>query len=328
MRKVIGMFVLLFLVAILTFLSNCDSSTKTIPQKNEKKIILGFAQVGAESSWREANTESIKAAAREADIELLFANAQQKPENQIKAIRSFIAQQIDVIAFSPVVEMGWDAVLKEAKDADIPVILLDRGVEIEDDSLYVTLIGSDFLEEGRKAGRWLVDRMRDRKGEINIVELQGTFGSAPTIHRKKGFEDIIKNNPNMKIIKSQYGDFMISKGKEVMNTFLMEEGSKINVLFAHNDDMALGAIEAIEAYGLRPGKDIIIVSIDAVRGAFEAMIAGKLNCTVECNPLLGPQLMRAVKDLKAGKQLPKRIVIEEGIFPEEVAEKELPNRKY
>lgn len=294
----------------------------------QKPIVLGFSQVGAESEWRTANTESIKSAAKEAGIELKFSDAQQKQENQIKAIRSFIAQKVDVIAFSPVVESGWEPVLREAKAAKIPVVLTDRSVDVKDPSLFVTFMGSDFVEEGRKAGRWLVEKMKDHKGDVNIVELQGTVGSAPAIDRKKGFEEIIKTDPKFKVIRSQTGDFTRAKGKEVMEAFLKAEGKKINVLFAHNDDMAIGAIQAIEEAGLKPGKDITIISIDGVKGAFEAMMAGKLNVTVECSPLLGPQLMSAVKDIKAGKAVQKRIVTQEGIFPMEVAAKEFPSRKY
>jgi simple sugar transport system substrate-binding protein len=292
------------------------------------KIVLGFSQVGAESEWRTANTESIKSSAKDAGIELKFSDAQQKQENQIKAIRAFIAQKVDVIAFSPVVESGWGTVLQEAKAAKIPVILSDRAVNEKDDSLWVSFMGSDFVEEGRRAGRWLVDKMKGTTTPVNIVELQGTVGSAPAIDRKKGFEEIISADTKFKIIRSQTGDFTRAKGKEVMEAFLKAEGKKINVLFAHNDDMAIGAIQAIEEAGLKPAKDITIISIDAVKGAFEAMIAGKLNVSVECSPLLGPQLMQAVKDLKAGKTLPKRIVTQEGVFPMEVAAKEFPNRKY
>ncbi len=321
-----------FLLAVIAAagLTTCGRSADTAVEstKPEKNIVLGFAQVGAESDWRTANSESIKSAAAEAGIQLMFYDAQQKPENQIKAIRSFIANQVDVIAFSPIVESGWDMVLKEAKDAGIPVILTDRTIETEDESLYVTVIGSDFKEEGRRAGRWLLDKMKDKKGEIRIVELAGTVGSAPAIYRKEGFEEVIKVNPNMKIVRSDSADFMRSKGYETMQTFLMEEGKNINVLFSHNDDMAIGAIKAIEEYGLRPRTDIIIVSVDANRGAFEKMIEGKLNCSVECNPLLGPQLMSLVKDLVAGKEIPRRIYSEETVFPAEIAEKELPNRKY
>jgi ABC-type sugar transport system substrate-binding protein len=292
----------------------------------QKKIVLGFSQIGAESEWRTANTESIKQAAKDAGIELKFADAQQKQENQIKAIRSFIAQKVDVIAFSPVVESGFETVLREAKAAKIPVILTDRAVNVKDDSLYVTFMGSDFLEEGRKAGKWMLENAKGK--QVNIVELQGTVGSAPAIDRKKGFEEVIKGKPEYKITRSQTGDFTRAKGKEVMQAFLKADPKSINVLYAHNDDMAIGAIQAIEEAGLKPGKDITIISIDAVKGAFEAMMAGKLNVSVECSPLLGPQLMSAVKDVVAGKTIPKRIVTQEGIFPMESAAKEFPNRKY
>jgi ABC-type sugar transport system substrate-binding protein len=293
-----------------------------------KPIVLGFSQIGAESEWRTANTTSIQSAAQEAGITLRFSDAQQKQENQIKALRSFIAQRVDVIAFSPVVETGWETVLREAKAAKIPVILTDRAVEVSDDSLYLSLMGSDFVEEGRKAGRWLLENKKDATGDVNIVELQGTVGSAPANDRKKGFAEIIATDPRYKIIRSQTGDFTRAKGKEVMEAFLKAEGRSVNVLFSHNDDMAIGAIQAIEEAGLAPGKDITIISIDGVKGAFEAMIAGKLNVTVECSPLLGPQLMAAVKDVVAGKPIPKRIITEESVFPMEVAAQELPKRKY
>ena len=294
-----------------------------------KPLVMGFSQVGAESEWRTANTVSIKDAAKKDGVTLKFADAQQKQENQVKALRSFIAQKVDVIAFSPVVESGWDTVLREAKAAKIPVILTDRAVNVTDKSLYVTFIGSDFVEEGRRAGQWLLEHAKKTPdAQLNIVELQGTVGSAPAIDRKAGFAEVIGKNPNMKIIRSQTGDFTRAKGKEVMEAFLKAEGKKINVLYAHNDDMAIGAIQAIEEAGMKPGKDIIIISIDGVKGAFEAMIAGKLNVTVECSPLLGPQLMSIARDVVAGKPVPKRITTVEGVFPAEVAAKEFPNRKY
>jgi simple sugar transport system substrate-binding protein len=290
-------------------------------------IVLGFSQVGAESGWRTANTESIKQAAAEAGIELKFSDAQQKQENQIKAIRSFIQQKVDVIAFSPVVESGWDTVLQEAKEAGIPVVLADRAIDSEDDSLYVSFIGSDFVEEGRKAGQWLAEYFKDAKEPVNIVELQGTTGSAPAIDRKKGFEEEIKKNPNLRIIASQTGDFTRAKGKEVMQSFL-QAYDDIDVLYAHNDDMGLGAIQAIEAAGLVPGKDIIIITVDAVRDGMQAAAEGKINFIVECNPLFGPQLMELVKDIAAGKEVPKRISVIESTFTSEQAKEALPTRKY
>src|SRR5690554_156202 len=291
----------------------------------QKKIVVGFAQVGAESAWRTANTESIISEAKKRGIELKYVDGQQQQENQIRAIRSFISQKVDVIGFSPVVTTGWDEVLREAKRAGIPVILTDRAVDCADDSLWVTFIGSDFVEEGRRAARWLAEKM---DGKANIVELQGTIGSASAIDRKIGFEEVIAGYLGMKIKKSQTGDFTRSMGKEVMEIFLKEEGRNIDALFAHNDDMAIGAVQAIEAYGLRPGIDIIIVSVDAIRAAFEAMIEGKLNCTVECNPLLGRQFFDAVEAIMAGEPIPKRIVVEEGVFPQDVAREVLPTRRY
>ena len=296
-------------------------------EKEDQRIVLGFSQIGAESEWRTANTESIKSAAVTMNIDLRFADAQQKQENQIKALRTFIAQKVDVIAFSPVVSTGWDTVLEEAKAAGIPVILTDRAVT-SDPSLYVGFLGSDFIEEGRKAGRWVLDTFKDATADVNIVELQGTVGSAPASDRKQGFEEVIVANPHLKIIRSQSGDFTRAKGKETMEAILKSEPRKIHVLYAHNDDMAIGAIQAIEEAGLRPGKEILIVSIDAVKGAFEAMIAGKLNATIECNPLLGPQLMTSVAEVVAGRPIPKRIVVEETMFTMDTAKQFIQTRKY
>ena len=314
--------VLVVLVALMVIFSAASFAAP-------KPWVVGFSQIGSESEWRTANTVSIKDAAKKEGITLKFADAQQKQENQVKAIRSFIAQRVDVIAFSPVVESGWDTVLREAKAAKIPVILTDRAVNVSDPSLYVTFIGSDFVEEGCRAGRWLLERAKATPDAvINIVELQGTVGSAPALDRKKGFAEVIATNPKLKVIRSQTGDFTRAKGKEVMEAFLKAEGKKINVLYAHNDDMAIGAIQAIEEAGMKPGKDILVISIDGVKGAFEAMIAGKLNVTVECSPLLGPQLMQIARDVVANKPVPKRITTQEGVFPAEVAAKEFPNRKY
>ncbi len=302
----------------------------------DRKIVLGFAQVGKESEWRVANTESIKAAAREAGIDLIFVDGEQRQENQIKAIRSFIARKVDIIAFSPVVESGWEPVLREAKAAGIPVILSDRAVDVKDESLWLTFMGSDFVEEGRRSARWLADYLKkigkdDGIRPISIVELQGTIGSAPAIDRTVGFLEVLKDHPNYHIVASESGDFFRSVGKEVMKKILRDMQAryqKFDAVFAHNDDMALGAIEAMEEAGLKPGKDIVVVSVDAARGAFKAMIAGKLNVTVECNPLLGPQLMKAVKDYMAGKELPVRLITAESVFPAEVASRVLPYRKY
>ncbi|MFI6154753.1 ABC transporter substrate-binding protein [Kitasatospora sp. NPDC051170] len=291
------------------------------------KLVLGFSQVGAESGWRTANTKSVQEAAKKAGIELKFSDAQQKQENQIKAIRSFIQQKVDVIAFSPVVESGWDTVLKEAKDAHIPVVLTDRAVDSKDESLYASFLGSDFVAEGKSAGDWLVKEYASASDDVNIVQLEGTTGSAPANDRKAGFADAVKAQPKFKVVASQTGDFTRAKGKEVMQAFLKAQ-SKIDVLYAHNDDMALGAIQAIEEAGKKPGKDIKIVSVDGVKDAFTAMSQGKINYDVECNPLLGDQLMDLVKKVKAGEQVPRRIKTEEGTFTPEQATAALPNRQY
>ena len=289
-------------------------------------IVLGFAQVGAESGWRTANTKSIQDAAKEAGIDLKFSDAQQKQENQIKAIRSYIQQKVDVIAFSPVVESGWDTVLKEAKDAEIPVVLTDRAVDSTDTSLYVSFIGSDFIEEGKKAGTWVTEEFADADS-VKIIQLEGTTGAAPAIDRAEGFAEVIKADPKYQIVASQTGDFTRAGGKQVTEA-LLKSNPDVNLIYAHNDDMGLGAIEAIEAAGKVPGKDIKIVTVDAVKDGMTALAAGKINFIVECSPLLGPQLMDIVKKVKAGEAVEKRILTEETTFTTEQAKTELPNRKY
>ncbi|MFJ8625016.1 ABC transporter substrate-binding protein [Kitasatospora sp. NPDC093550] len=314
--------------AMVAVLAACGSGGGgSAGQGSGHKLVVGFSQVGAESGWRTANTKSIQEAAKKAGVELKFSDAQQKQENQIKAIRSFIQQKVDVIAFSPVVESGWDTVLKEAKDAHIPVILTDRAVDSKDESLYVSFLGSDFVEEGKKAGDWLVKEYAAASGDVNVVQLEGTTGSAPANDRKAGFADAVKGEPKFKVVASQTGDFTRAKGKEVMQAFLKSQ-SKIDVLYAHNDDMALGAIQAIEEAGKKPGTDIKIVSVDGVKDAFTAMSQGKINFDVECNPLLGDQLMDLAKKVKAGEQVPRRIKTEEGTFTPEQATAALPNRQY
>lgn len=323
---------LLVIVMSISMMAGCVDKTAQEPQSSAggsgDKLVLGFAQIGAESGWRTAETKSIQETCKnDPNVELKFSDAQQKQENQIKAIRSFIAQKVDVIALAPVVESGWETVLTEAKDAGIPVILVDRGISVSDESLYTSFIGSDFVLEGQNAAKFLADHL-GKDGKVNIVELQGTVGASAATDRKKGFEEEVKNYAEFKIIKSQTGDFTRAKGKEVMEAFLKSDGKNIDAVYAHNDDMALGAIQAIEEYGLKPGSDIAIVSIDGVKGAFEAIKEGKLNCTVECNPLLGPQLVQAAKDLKAGKTLPRWIKSDEDVYFGQKAIDALPSRTY
>ena len=305
--------------------ASTESASASGPSAGGRKLVVGYSQIGAESAWRTANSESIKSEAAKRGHDLRFADAQQKQENQIKALRTFVSQKVDVIMFSPVIETGWRPVMAEIKRANIPVILADRRVDAPED-MYVTFIGSDFVEEGRRAAEWLAKKT---DGKAAIVELQGTVGSAPANDRKRGFEEVLKKYPGMKIIKSQSGDFTRAGGKEVMQAFLKSpEGAQITAVFGHNDDMALGAIQSIKEAGKQPGKDILIVSIDGVRGAFEAMVAGELNCTVECNPLLGPALFDAVEKIAAGQPVPKRITPEEGVFDQSQAAAALPGRKY
>ena len=290
-----------------------------------KKVTVGFAQVGAESAWRTAETESIKSEAAKRGINLKFSDAQGKQENQIRAVRSFIAQGVDAIILAPVVETGWVPVLQEAKRAKIPVVLVDRGVDVSDDSLYATLIASDFVEEGKMAAEWLAKKVN---GKANVVELQGTPGAAPAIDRKKGFEQAISKYPSMKIIASQSGDFRRAQGKEVMEALIKKHGNEINAVYAHNDDMALGAIQAIEESGRKPGSDVIVVSIDGIKDAFHSMADGKLNCSVECNPLLGPMAFDAVEKVLAGGTLPKKTVVQDKVFDQSNAKDVIASRQY
>jgi ABC-type sugar transport system substrate-binding protein len=289
-----------------------------------KTLTVGFSQIGAESSWRTAETESIQSEAEKRGVKLNFSDAQGDQSKQIQAVRDFIQQRVDAIILAPKQEDGWEEVLAEAQQAQIPVILVDRGVEASKE-LYTTLIASDFEAEGRMAAEWLENKTG---GKCNIVELQGSAGAAPAIDRKKGFAEVIEKHPDMKIIKSQDGDFNLAKGKEVMEAFLLAEGDNIDAVYAHNDDMALGAIQAIEAAGKKPGEDIIVVSIDAVRGAFDAMVKGTLNCTVECSPILGPYAFDAVEKALAGETLDKWIVVDDQVFDQTKAAEVLPTRKY
>ncbi|PZD94011.1 LacI family transcriptional regulator [Paenibacillus sambharensis] len=306
-----------------------DEWVSTHARSSEAPITLGFSQLGSESAWRMANTASIEEAAVESGITLMMKNAEQSQEKQFEVIRSFIEMNVDVIAIAPVVETGWDEILEEAAQAGIPVIIVDRSVDVRDPSLFVTTIGSDFYEEGVKAGKYLLDKVSNRPGPIRVVELQGTVGSTPSIQRGQGFLDTISSRSDITVTYSAFADFTEAKGKAMMQQILKQSpGEPPHVLYAHNDDMALGAIEAIEEAGLAPGTDIIVISVDGTRRALEKLAAGKLNAVVECNPLLGPQVMQATKEIMAGRTLPKRMVPKEDIFTQERAKEELHNRKF
>lgn len=289
-----------------------------------KAIVVGFSQIGAENPWRTAETKSILDEGKERGVTVKFSDAQGKQAGQISALNSFVAQKVDAIILAPVVETGWEQVLASARNAKIPVILVDRGVDVPDDSLYTTLIASDFVEEGRRAGEWLAKRT---EGKANIVELQGTPGAAPANDRNKGFVEAIANHPEMKISRSQTGEFNRTKGKEVMEAFLKADAT-ITAVYAHNDDMALGAIQAIEEAGKKPGTDILVVSIDGMKEIVAAIAEGKANCTVECNPLLGPAAFDAVEKVIAGETLEKKIIVEDQLIDETNAAALLPDRKY
>ncbi len=283
----------------------------------DKPIVLGFSQLGDESTWRSQNSRSIIDAAREAGIKIMFDDAMQDPENQIKAIRSFIAYKVDVIAFSPLVETGWDTVLGEAKAAGIPVIIVDRMIDTEDDSLYTCALCSDFDLEGRHAGRFLIEKYRNEDRQIKIVELAGTVDSTPAIGRYEGFRSIITADPKFEVIFSVSGDFMLSKGREIMQQVLKHyRPEDIDVLYSHNDDMTFGAIEVMLEAGIVPGKDIVIISVDATQRIIDYLREGTVNCVIECNPNSGPQLMEIAQKIVAGETVEKKIYIKEQVFDE------------
>ena len=282
-------FVLLCVCA--TALSSCQKKPEAEAEQS-RGIILGFSQIGAESAWRHCNSRSVQEAATGAGIQLLFSNAEQKQENQIKAIRSYIAYQVDVIAFVPIVADGWDNVLQEAKDAGIPVLVTDRKINVKDESLYAGFIGTDSLEEGRNAGRFLLEKFRERLGRrkpIRIVELSGTVGSSVATGRAQGFREIIDQYSQFQIVFSESGDFLRSKGYELMRAILdtytniADSVNSVNIdaIFSHNDSMTLGILDAMKERGLKPGSDIVIVTIDAEQAAIDALARGELNCVID-----------------------------------------------
>jgi len=288
-------------------------------------ITVGFAQTGSESGWRSANTESMKTAfSEENGFKLVFNAADNKIEAQIAAVRSFINQGVDAIVVAPIVEDGWDDVLKEAKEAGIPVILEDRTVTASDD-LYATWVGLDFKKEGVTAGTWAAENYGSTP--TNMVVLEGTTGSAPANDRAEGFASAIEGT-QITTLDSQTGNFTRADGKTVMEGFLQKYGDTIDLVYAHNDDMALGAIDAIEAAGLKPGEDIHIISIDAVKDGMLALIDGKINYIVECNPLLGDLAAGLVKDVLAGTDVEKKIYVEDQSFTAEQAAAVIDDRLY
>lgn len=304
------------------------------PRDEEDYIVIGLSQIGSESDWRNANTESFKSVFTAGNgYYLLYEDAQQKQENQLKAVRDFILQEVDYIILDPIVETGWDTVLMEAEDAGIPVILVDRQMVLENDELYTCWVGSNFREEGRTAGRWLEDYLKSQgreNEEIRMVTLQGTPESSAQIGRTSGFADVLSEHENWNMLDKRNGEFTQAKGQEVMGDFL-KLYEDIDVVVSENDNMTFGAIEAIEAAGKTcgPGGDMIILSFDAVRAAVQFMQAGKINAVFECNPLLGPKVAEIIDQLEAGEQVEKIQYIEETYFDTSMdLEKILKERVY
>lgn len=273
-------------------------------------LTIGFSQIGQESDWRTANTDNVCNAIEEQGWTLVYSDGQQKQENQVQALRSFITQGVDYILFTGVVSTGWDEVLKEVNEAEIPLILLDRIPSCVDDIEYAAAFGGDFVEEGKRMVRWLANYLeKEGRGEeeINIVMLEGTTGADAQVGRSEGILAELENHPNMTLVESQTGNFTRAEGQQVMETFL-NSIDDIDVLLAQNDDMALGAIEAIKSAGLKPGEDIIIIGCDSVKAAFEAIVAGEMNCTVECTPLYADFLIPTIEGLEAGETYGRDII--------------------
>lgn len=328
-----GVAVLLVCILGMSLVGCHTKESKDVDSKNakEEQIVVGYAQVGAESDWRTANTKSFQSTfVEENGYKLIFDDAQQKQENQIKAIRNFIQQDVDYIVLAPVVETGWETVLSEAKEAGIPVILSDRMIDVSDDSLYVCWVGGNFIKEGHDGADWLANYLKEKgraEETINMVTLQGTIGSSAQVGRTDGFGEKVAEHSNWVMLDKQTGEFTQSKGQEVMESFL-KSYDDIDVVVAENDNMAFGAIDAIKAAGKVPGKDIIIISFDAVKAAFEAMIAGDLNVSVECNPLHGPRVSEIIQKLEKGETVEKIAYVDEGVFPAETAADTIGIRTY
>ena len=309
-KRIVAILVLL----VLFLLTGCAGKQET--GGDSASVVVGFSQLGAESSWRIANTVSMEQAAKAAGYGLMMENANQKREKQIDAIRSFIAYRVDVIVFSPIVQTGWDNVLAEAKQADIPVIIMDRMIDTQDDSLYRAYVGADFYAEGVRAGEYLI-RKADTLGadHLRIVEICGTTGSTPMQDRQRGFMDVIGKDERFTVIESVDGDFLQSKGEECMRELLQKYGTDgIDVIYSHNDAMTLGALNVLEKEETAGSKDMIIITVDGEKDAVDALKAGKINCVVQCTPHLGPSVMKLVRDVTAGKEIPKVYHPDEGAF--------------
>ncbi len=337
-RKLLGL--ILSVVMVVAMLGGCGGASNDKTSSGDggsgdgKKdlITIGFSQVGAESDWRTANTESMKSTFTSANgYRLIFDDAQQKQENQLKAIRNFIQQEVDYIVLAPVTESGWDAVLKEAKDADIPVIIVDRMVDVSDDSLYTAWVGSNFKLEGQKACAWLKAYQDAKKlDKINIVDIQGTIGASAQIGRTEALNEAVKAN-GWNLLAQQTGEFTQAKGQEVMESML-KQYKDINVVYCENDNEAFGAIDAIEAAGktVGPDGDILVMSFDTTKAGITDTQSGKIILNTECNPLHGPRVEEIIKTLESGGTPEKKAYVEEGVFAhgDEVPSVTVDDQKY
>ncbi len=306
--------------------------TKQEITEKDDLIVIGMSQVGAESDWRQADTASMKSVFTEANgYRLLFDDARQEQENQFVAIRRFIQQKVDYIVVMPITEEGWDAVLKEAKDAGIPVIVVDRMVNVKDENLVTAHVGSDFYAEGKKATDWMKQKYSNAE-QVNIIHIQGTKGSTPQIGRTAALDDAVKADPKWKVIARMDGDFTEAKTYEVMKEYLSNRDSlpQIDVVYCENDNEAYGAIKALEGFGYKCGKDgVSVISFDATYNALVYCQKGKLALTVECNPLLGPLVESVIKTMESGEKPEKNRYVEETAFrPEDITEELLSTRKY
>ena len=315
-------FLIFTLLSFQLFIS-CKKKPQNEPEQisEEKPILLGFSQIGAESEWRIRNTQSILEAAEENGIQILYDNAQQKQENQIKAIHSFIIYQVDVIAFVPIVETGWDNVLREAKEAGIPVIVVDRNIQTSDPSLYAGLIGEDTNEEGRKAAYFLLKKYRDVSGPLNVFEISGTKNSSAAYERAAGFRTVMNYHPKFNIIHSECGDFMKSRAHEITNKIITYNGGlkigqkNVDIILSHNDAMTWGILEAMEENNIDP-RAYTIITFDGEKRAVQGIIDGTINCVVECNPNLGPELCYLVKKLAIGEPITRITYVNEKVYSE------------
>lgn len=336
-RKLLGL--ILSVVMVVTMLGGCGGASNNKTSSGDggsgdgnDLITVGFSQVGAESDWRTANTESMKSTFTEANgYRLIFDDAQQKQENQLKAIRNFIQQEVDYIVLAPVTESGWDAVLKEAKDADIPVIIVDRMVDVSDDSLYTAWVGSNFKLEGQKACAWLKAYQAAKKiDKINIVDIQGTIGASAQIGRTEALNEAVKAN-GWNLLAQQTGEFTQAKGQEVMESML-KQYKDINVVYCENDNEAFGAIDAIEAAGktVGPDGDILVMSFDTTKAGITDTQSGKIILNTECNPLHGPRVEEIIKTLESDGTPEKKAYVEEGVFAhgDEVPSVTVDDQKY